>query len=240
MGAPAIEARDLHKTFAIAPVLRGVNLRVEPGAAVLIHGRNGSGKSTLIRLLAGLSAPTSGTALLFGSPSYRLTADGRRKLGLLTHQSFLYPNLTARENLAFFCALYRIADADRLIQRSLDSSGLPAAADERVRSFSRGMEQRLAIVRALLPAPDALLMDEPFTALDAEGVALASALIDEAITRGCAVVMTAHAPATSLGTRVTFQELVHGRLVESGSAHAQRSRPALDQLAPAASATAGA
>jgi heme exporter protein A len=215
--------------------LRGVNLRVERGAAILIHGRNGSGKSTLIRLLAGLSAPTAGTALLFGSPSYRLTADGRRRLGLLTHQSFLYPNLTARENLAFFCALYRIADADRLIQRSLESIGLAAAANERVRSFSRGMEQRLTIVRALLLAPDALLMDEPFTALDAEGVALTSALIDEATTSGCAVVMTAHAPATPLGTRVTFHELARGRLIETGSEHDQRSLSALGQLAPSAS-----
>ncbi len=235
MGAPAIEARQLEKTFAIAPVLRGVNLRVEPGAAVLIHGRNGSGKSTLLRLLAGLSTPTSGTALLFGSPSYRLAADGRRRFGLLTHQSFLYPNLTARENLTFFCALYRIAGADRLIQRSLESIGLAAAANERVRNFSRGMEQRLAIVRVLLPAPDALLMDEPFTALDAEGVALASVMIDESVARRCAVVMTAHMPATPLGRQVTFQELVHGRLIEC-------DQPALsrDDLAPATSATAGA
>jgi heme exporter protein A len=235
MGAPAIEARQLDKTFAIAPVLRRVNLRVDAGAAVLVHGRNGSGKSTLIRLLAGLSAPTAGAALLFGSSSYRLAAEGRRRVGLLSHQSFLYPNLTARENLRFFGALYRISDADRLIQRSLERIGLAAAANERVRSFSRGMEQRLAIVRALLPSPDALLMDEPFTALDAEGVALASALIAEAIERGCAVVMTAHAPASVIGMPVSCRELARGRLVESAAEQVQGAQAAPDEVGPAAS-----
>jgi heme exporter protein A len=213
MNAPVVEARQLDKTYGIAPVLRSVDLRVEAGAAVLIHGQNGAGKSTLIRLLAGLGAPTAGAALLFGSPSYRLAAERRRRVGLLTHQSFLYPNLTARENLRFFAELYRIADAERVIQRSLDQIGLAAAADERVRSFSRGMEQRLAIVRALLPAPDALLADEPFTALDSEGVARAGALIERALARGCAIVITAHQAMIPIGINVSLHRLARGRLI---------------------------
>jgi heme exporter protein A len=212
MNAPVVEARQLDKTYGIAPVLRGVDLQVEAGAAALIHGPNGAGKSTLIRLLAGLSAPTAGASLLFGSPSYRLAAEGRRRVGLLTHQSFLYPNLTARENLRFFAELYQVTDAEPLIQQSLEQIGLAAAADERVRSFSRGMEQRLAIVRALLPAPEALLADEPFTALDSEGVARAGALIERAQARGCAIVITAHQAGLPISIKVTFQRLARGRL----------------------------
>ena len=221
MTTPVIEARGLGKTFAITPILRGVNLRVAAGAAVLIHGRNGSGKSTLIRLLAGLSAPTAGTALLFGSPSYRLAAPARRRIGLLTHQSFLYPNLTARENLRFFAALYRIADAERAIGDSLESIGLGAAADERVRSFSRGMEQRLALARALLPSPDVLLTDEPFTALDPDGIARAGAMIKQALARGCAIVMTAHEAAIPIDIDVSFHQLLRGRLLASEAATTQ-------------------
>ena len=221
MTTPAIEARGLDKTFAITPVLRGVNLRVEAGAAVLIHGRNGSGKSTLIRLLAGLSAPTAGSALLFGSPSYRLGAEVRRRIGLLTHQSFLYSNLTARENLRFFAALYCIADAERVIAQALDAIGLSAAADERVRSFSRGMEQRLALVRALLPSPEVLLTDEPFTALDPDGIARAGVLIKQALERGCAIVMTAHEAAIPIDVNVSFHQLMRGRLLHSEAATAQ-------------------
>jgi len=215
MGTPVVEARQLAKSFGVTPVLRGVNLRVAPGEAVLIHGRNGAGKSTLIRLLVGLSAPDAGTALLFGSPSYRAAPELRRRVGLLTHQSFLYPNLTARENLQFFATLYRIPDAEPAIRRSLDAIGLVAASDERVRGFSRGMEQRLALVRALLPSPDVLLTDEPFTALDPDGIERACALMGLAHARGCAIVMTAHEAKSPLPIPVVFRQLIRGRLLET-------------------------
>ncbi len=116
----------------------------------MICGCNGAGKSTLIRILAGIAAPSSGEALLFGCPSDRLEPVLRRRVGLLSHESFLYPNLTARENLKFFCDLYRVVDSESVIDRWIRRVGLTAAIDERVRSFSRGMEQRLALARALL------------------------------------------------------------------------------------------
>ncbi len=218
MGRPVVEAQQLAKSFGITPVLRGVDLRVGPGEAFLIHGRNGSGKSTLIRLLAGLSAPGSGSALLFGSPSYRAAPKLRRRVGLLTHQSFLYPNLTARENLHFFATLYYVADAESVIQRSLEAVGLGSVADERVRGFSRGMEQRLALVRALLPGPDVLLTDEPFTALDRDGIERAGALMSEARARGCAIIMTAHEGKVPLPMPVAFRQLIRGRLSETSAA----------------------
>jgi len=215
-----IEARGLELSFGFTPVLRGVSLKVAAGAGVLICGRNGAGKSTLLVLLAGLVRPTAGTALLFGAPSKRLEPALRRRVGLLTHQSFLYPHLTARENLSFFATLYRIPNVGPLVQSWIDRVGLASATDERVSDFSRGMEQRLALARALLPCPDVLLMDEPFTALDRDGVALASGLVREAMARGCAVLVTAHQPTPPASLALTAYELVRGRLARLASPEA--------------------
>ena len=205
-----IEARDVGKTFGVVPVLRGVTLEVDQGDGIIVVGNNGSGKSTLVRILAGLSSTSSGEALLFGQPAARLAAHNRRRVGVITHQSFLYPRLTARENLEFFAALYR-ADIHRASEL-LGRVGLASVADERVCTFSRGMEQRLALARATLSQPDVLLMDEPFASLDAQGVELAMVLIEEIVAHGGAIVLTAH-QAIPYG-RLAFKHysLVRGRL----------------------------
>ncbi|MGH7836946.1 MAG: ABC transporter ATP-binding protein [Candidatus Binataceae bacterium] len=211
-----IETRALDKTFGFAPVLRGVNLRVAGGRGLLVAGRNGAGKSTLIALLAGLQRPSAGAAMLFGADSRSLAPDLRRRVGILTHQSFLYPNLTARENLEFFGALYGSRDAGAVADAWLDRVGLAIAADERVRDFSRGMERRLSLARAMLATPEVLLMDDPFEALDAEGTALTVAVTAEAMARGCAVVMTAHQAVAPSGLTLELAELAHGRLLSRG------------------------
>jgi NitT/TauT family transport system ATP-binding protein len=162
-----IEARALGKSFGPTPVLRDVNLSVEAGCGTAVIGANGAGKSTLIRLLAGLSAPSLGAALLFGEPARALRPQLRRRVGLLSHQSFVYPNLTARENLEFYATLYGVEDARAAAIEWLERVALGAAAEARVRGFSRGMEQRLALARAMLARPDVLMLDEPFAALDA-------------------------------------------------------------------------
>ena len=110
----------------------------------------------------------------------------------MTHQSFLYPNLTARENLEFYASLYELRSPHDAAERWLDRVGLAAAAGERVRALSRGMEQRLSVARALMHEPDVLLMDEPFAGLDSGGVSIVGSLIKEAIARKSAVLMTAH------------------------------------------------
>jgi heme exporter protein A len=216
MEAALIEARGLDKTFGSAPILRGVDLAVPAATAAMVVGRNGAGKSTLVRVLAGLSTPTAGEALLFGLPSRSLDAAARRRLSILTHDSFLYPNLTARENLEFYARLYGVADTHseipREISRWLERVGLASAADTRVRTFSRGMEQRLTLARALLTRPDALLMDEPFAALDPEGVEIVAALLREAIARGCALVLTAHQPLAIDGLHCDLYEIARGRV----------------------------
>ncbi len=225
MSAALIEASALARSFGPTPVLRGVNLAIEAGRGVAITGANGAGKSTLIRLLAGLMAPTSGSAMLFGAPARALAPAMRRRLGLLTHQSFLYPNLTARENLEFYATLYGVDDRRSVGAGWLERVGLAAAADARVRGFSRGMEQRLALARAMLARPDVLLLDEPLSALDADGAAMALELVRQAMARGAAVLASAHQADAmgSLGFEILALE--RGRLVRPQAAVASGAAP---------------
>jgi heme exporter protein A len=212
MAQAVIEACGLGKNFGAMPVLRSVDLRVEAGGAAIVTGVNGAGKSTLIRLLAALSEPSAGRAMLFGEEARSLSAEKRRRLGLVTHQSFLYRELTARENLEFYGSLYGMRSARSAADRWLERVGLVAAADERVRGLSRGMEQRLSLARAMIADPDVLLMDEPFAGLDSQGVSIGVDLIKEAVARGCAVLITAHGPAGIEGLESQRLELNRGRL----------------------------
>ncbi len=207
-----LEARHVGKTFAMSPVLRGVTFKVNEGEAVIIVGRNGSGKSTLVRILAGLSSVSTGEALLFGTPARRLEPAERRRVGLVTHQSFLYPRLTARENLEFYANLYGLERPGVRVNQMLERVGLALVANERVATFSRGMEQRLALARATIARPDVLLMDEPFAALDAEGVELAIGFVGDGLERGCAVAITAHENFQFARLTFTNYSLVGGRL----------------------------
>ena len=213
MADPVIEARGLYKNFGTTPVLCGVDLKLKRGDGAAILGSNGAGKSTLAAILAGMAAPSSGRATLFGEDSHRLSPANRRRLGVMTHQSFLYPSLTARENLEFYAALYGLDGPRARAERALERVGLAAASEERARALSRGMEQRLSIARAMLAGPEVLLLDEPFAGLDAGGVAIVTAMIEEAMARGCAVVMTAHATSGLAGLDLDRWELKGGRLV---------------------------
>jgi heme exporter protein A len=225
MTAALIEAGALGKSFGPTPVLRDVNLCVEAGCGTAVIGVNGAGKSTLIRLLAGLSAPSLGAALLFGEAARALRPALRRRVGLLSHQSFVYPNLTARENLEFYATLYGIEDARAAATEWLTRVALGVAADARVRGISRGMEQRLALARAMLAGPDVLILDEPFAALDPDGVALATALIGEAMARGCAVLASAHSPGAFEEIGLAIFMLNRGRLVRAEAPIARQSAP---------------
>jgi len=167
---PLLTARRLQKRFGASPALDDVDLDLAPGERVLLLGPNGAGKSTLLRTAAGLIRPSAGSLLLFGEDPWRGDRIAiRRRLGLLSHQTFLYDHLTAAENLVFYGRLYGLGTTTAGARRSLDEVGLADRADDPVRTFSRGMQQRAAIARALLHAPDLLLLDEPFSGLDAAG-----------------------------------------------------------------------
>ena len=211
MARLVVETRGLTKTFGVTPILREVTFQIEEGRCAFLIGGNGSGKSTLLRILAGLSQPTSGDAMVFGESS-RALGVARRRIGMLTHQSWLYPNLTARENLQFYAELYGLPDSDDLATKWISAVGLAASTDERVREFSRGMEQRLSIARTMMAEPELLLLDEPFAALDPDGVAIVGGLIRAAVARGCAALLTAHS-TFDLGIETDQYRITNGRVL---------------------------
>jgi ABC-type multidrug transport system ATPase subunit len=158
-----IRARALEKRFGPKRVLRGLDLEVERGAFVVVTGPNGSGKTTLLRLLAGLAAPTGG--------ELEVRAE-RGQLGFLAHEPLVYRELSALENLDLYGRLYRVPERRERIGMLLERFGLWDARAERVAAYSRGMQQRLALCRVLLHEPALLLLDEPFSGLDAAGAEL--------------------------------------------------------------------
>ncbi|MGC1677575.1 MAG: heme ABC exporter ATP-binding protein CcmA [Candidatus Binataceae bacterium] len=212
MAAAVVETHALGKSFALVPVLLEVDLSLAAGRAAVIIGGNGAGKSTLLAILAGLAAPSSGYALVFGQDSRRLDPEVRRQIGMLSHRSFLYPNLTASENLEFYAKLYGVENPRVAAHTWLRRVGLANFAGERVRMYSRGMEQRLAAARAMIAAPMLLLLDEPFAALDSDGVAIMVDLIRAELARGCAVVISAHGQASIEGIELDQYEISHGGL----------------------------
>ena len=155
-----------------------MNLRVEPGESLVIFGPNGAGKTTLIRILSSLSRPSSGQTVLIGGLDLATHADGiRRYLGVVSHAPLLYDSLTATENLRFFAQLYGLKDPDAHIASMLERVGLTQRRNDLVRTFSRGMVQRLAIARALLHDPQVLLLDEPDTGLDPQAAEMLHGLL---------------------------------------------------------------
>ena len=178
-----ISASGLGRRFGDRRVLSGVDVSLERGGFLLVTGPNGSGKTTLLRLLAGLLAPTEG--------ALKIQAD-RRGTGFLGHEPLVYRELTALENLDLYGRLYRVPERRERTGMLLERFGLWDARAEPVSTFSRGMLQRLALCRTLLHDPELLLLDEPFSALDAGGAELLQAELTD--TAGRTVVVASHQP----------------------------------------------
>ena len=175
VGAPPIRARALRKKYGLATVLRGIDLDVAEGECFALLGANGAGKTTLLRLLSGVSRPSDGALEIFGTSCHpeRPSREVLRRIGFVGHEPLVYRDLTPRQNLDFFAQLYRVGASagerrDR-VEQALKSVGLERNADRDVRTLSRGTLQRVALARATLHGPDLLLLDEPFTGLDAPG-----------------------------------------------------------------------
>jgi heme exporter protein A len=190
MSTWVIEAENLRKTFAWTPVLDGVSCRIGAGEVVGVFGPNGAGKTTFLRLLATLLKPSAGTLRLFERAPHEPAV--RRRLGFLGHDSFLYPDLTPIENLTFYGRAYGLSHVEERINTVLEQIGLHDWGNTPVRTFSRGMEQRLALARALLHEPDLLLLDEPYTGLDSRGVTTLQTTLARAKEQGKTVVLTTH------------------------------------------------
>ncbi len=221
---------DLSRFYGRRKALARVSFDVESGDLVGLLGPNGAGKSTLLAILATLLAPSEGD-VRYGSVSAGTGGAGlRSRIGMLGHDLFLYPELTAHENLTFFGRLYGLADARSLAARALDHAGLGDRAHDAVSSFSRGMRQRVALERALLHQPRLLLLDEPFTGLDqTSAAALVQRLRDEQA-RGVLTVLATHDLDVVDGLLTHERYLRGGRLVEapvSGGSLRDRYRSAI-------------
>jgi heme exporter protein A len=189
-----IEVRGLTKVFGLNPVLRGVDLDVPRGQFLTLLGPNGSGKTTLLRILGALARPSGGTVKIGGWDLPGEAGHVRAQLGVVSHLPLLYDTLSAEENLMFFARLYNLpADEQReRIEAILRRVGLWKRARDVVMTYSRGMQQRLAIARAILHDPSVLLLDEPYTGLDQDAAALLDELLREVAVKGRTVVMTTH------------------------------------------------
>ena len=164
---PLLAASGLRRSYGRLRVLHDVDLAVRGGEAVAVAGPNGAGKTTLLRVLAGLARPERGEIRIEGRPLRRDVPEVRRAIGLVSHHSLLYDDLTLTENLTFAARLYGMPHPSKAARAALEAAGLGGRADESPRRLSRGLAQRAAIARALLHRPRLLLLDEPFTALDA-------------------------------------------------------------------------
>jgi heme exporter protein A len=199
-----IEVRRLVKTFGLKTVLRGLDFRAVPGEFVALLGPNGAGKTTMLRILASLSRPTLGEVRVAGYSLPGQASEVRRLLGVVSHQPLLYGELTAEENLRFYARMYGLTDGASRALQALESVGLTARRRDLVRQFSRGMQQRLAIGRALLHDPQVMLLDEPYTGLDQDASAMLDELLRHVAAGGRTVVMTSHdlPRAADLATRI--------------------------------------
>lgn len=187
-----IAIEKLIKAFGRKPVLKGVDLHVPQGQAVALFGPNGAGKTTLIRIIAGLSKHTSGSVRLGGQEVQQAGHGLRRHVGFVSHNPLVYDSLTAEENLIFFGRLYEVAGLERRIDEVLERVGLLARRKDLVRTFSRGMVQRLAIGRAILHDPPILLLDEPDTGLDQQAADMLRGLLLEIGADDRTVLLTTH------------------------------------------------
>jgi len=213
-----IEAKNVTKVFGLRPVLRGIDLRVAPGEFLTLFGPNGAGKTTFLRILSTLSRPTGGEVRVGGYMLPRQAAEVRRVLGVVSHMPLLYGDLSATENLRFYARMYGLDPAQReaRIAEVIGMVGLSRRADDLVRTFSRGMQQRLAIARAILHDPPVLLLDEPYTGLDQDAAATLDELLRGEATRGRTLLMTSHDIARGLALADRAAILSKGKIAYEG------------------------
>lgn len=203
---------DVARHYGRRKALSQISFTCSAGEIVGLLGPNGAGKSTLLNILATLLSPSKGK-IEYGDLAASDDAVVRAQLGMLGHDLFLYPELTARENLTFFARLYALPDAARVAAGALDRAGLAERADDFVSGFSRGMRQRVALERALLHDPRLILLDEPFTGLDQTSTSALAERLKERQRAGCLIVLATHDldVADGLLTRAIY--LKNGRIV---------------------------
>lgn len=210
--ANAIETKKLTKVFGDRKALDKVSIEVPEGAFLSIFGPNGAGKTTLVRTLATLSRATSGTALVAGFDAKEEPDKVREHIGLISHNPMLYPDLTAMENLMFTAQLYGVVNAEERVRELLRAVELDHRRFDVVRTFSRGMTQRLSIARALMNDPDVVFLDEPYAGLDPHAVEIFDGLIEK-LRDGRTFIMVSHDLQKGFDVCTHALVLARGRVV---------------------------
>ena len=227
----ALKATRLTKTYKKSkhPALDSLDLDVGSRQIFTMLGRNGAGKTTLLRCLGGLSRPTCGTVRWLGQPA-AASPCGKRLVGMASHETCVYPHLTARENLLFAARMYDLRDPAQHVGRWLSAVGLASHADRLAAQFSQGMRQRLALARALVHQPRIVLLDEPFAGLDTEAAAWLVDLLNELRVGRSAVCLATHDRpwAETISARVV--RLESGRLVECAADDRKSGLPSVPLL----------
>jgi ABC-type multidrug transport system ATPase subunit len=211
--ALGIRLRGVTKTFGATVALRGIDLDVPSGSYVALMGANGAGKSTLLKIVSGLAVPTKGTVTVAGVEMRRAGPRLRARVGIVGHESMLYPDLTPRENLRFHAKLFGVRDSRSAIERTTELLSVGHVLDRPVRTLSRGTRQRVALARALLHDPSVILLDEPYTGLDEAAAASLSALLEDLATPERVLLVTLHDVARAISGPRRLVVLSDGRIV---------------------------
>jgi heme exporter protein A len=222
----ALESQDIRKTFGHFTALSGVTLNVERGEFLALFGRNGAGKTTFLKIAATLVRHTHGKLRIEGVDISEEPERARRHIGFLSHNTYLYRDLNPVENLRFFARLYGLKNPDSRIESLLDRVGLRRRSSDPVRGFSRGLHQRLGIARVMLHDPSLILLDEPYTGLDANAVEILHQMLDEASAAGKTIILTTHDLEQGLRAATRAAIIDRGKVVFIGTAKDQAIRDA--------------
>jgi heme ABC exporter ATP-binding subunit CcmA len=222
LASARVVLREVSRYFGRFAALRSVSAQFEAARLYAIVGENGAGKSTLLRVIAGLTPPSRGTVMLFGTE--RLVSV-RHRLTYMAHASFLYEELDALENLRYFAELYGIDDPGAC-ERSLHRVGLDPALKRRVGQYSQGMRQRLSLARALIHQPELLLLDEPFSNVDISSARAMVQLLADARDSGCTVLVVTHQPLLLEAAADEFVQMAAGRILQEAGTRLTGELPA--------------
>jgi heme exporter protein A len=218
----AVEVAGVSRTFGRRRAVDGVDLALQPGDCLALFGPNGAGKTTLLRVIAGLLRPTKGTVHVEGNSVHEVTV--RRHIGLISHQSMLYRALSARENVEFAARLYGVPDPRGAALRALERMRIADRRDTPVRSLSRGLQQRVSIARAIVHEPSVVLLDEPYTGLDAAGGAALTDMLQVLRSARAALILVTHNLDEGLAVASRAAVMLAGRIVRLDDSSAVDAR----------------
>src|ERR1051326_6760451 len=225
----AIESENIQKSFGSFVALAGITMQVKRGEFLALFERNGAGKTTFLKIAATLMRSTQGKLIMESLNISDEPERVRSKIGFLSHNTYVYRDLSPLQNLHFFARLYGVRDAETRIPALLDRVGLKRRANDPVRAFSRGLQQRIGIARVFLHNPSLLLLDEPYTGLDANAVQMLDELLDESVRAGQTVLLTTHDIEQGLRAASRAAIIDRGKVVFDGETRGQTVRDAYDQ-----------